>query len=184
MGIQNLFRLLDSRGDAEAMNSQTLSEESLKNGRRWTFAEVLTLAADGSEEIVIDNSLADDTLRLVAVDIDPDDQLSGTVDANVTVDSAGTDFPVQNDRVDGDVAATPSGVSVEYGGTYSGGEASLPFRNTGGVGGGAARTDLNAIPTSLSRIQAGFSKRYTITDESSGEQDVTVTMTVARTSPV
>jgi hypothetical protein len=179
MGIQNLFRLLDGRGDDEAMNSQTLSEESLKNGRRWQYAAVVSLGANESTGVVIDNSTDGRPVRIVAVELIPDNKISGTVDANVTIDSAGTELDAQNGRIDGDVAATLPGVTVERGGTYSGGEAAVPFETAGGEGSGAARSALEPIPTSVTRIEAGHSLRYTITEDSGNAQAVVVSITVA-----
>lgn len=179
MGIQNLWRLLDRRGDDEAGNYQTLAEESLKNGRRWQFTDVIDLASDGTEEVVIDNTYSERVIRVVSVLITPDDQLSGTVDANVSIDSAGTPLSAQNGLINDDVADTPDGVTVESGGTYSGGEAPLPFENAGGEGDGAARTALSQLPVAVNRIDAGHSLRFTLNDESSGPQDVSVEITIS-----
>lgn len=180
MGLPSITQILRGRGDSEAGNVQTLGEESLKNGRRWTFREVFGLSGDGSEEVVVQNNFDADTLRVVAITVDPDDQISGSVEANATIDASGTALSAQNGRINGDVADVPAGIIAEYGGTYSGGVAPLPLRNSGGVGGGAARTDLNAIPTSVSQIDPGGSLHWTITDESGSAQSVTFTAVVSR----
>lgn len=180
MGLIGISRLLRGRGDHEAMNGQTLAEESLKNGRRWLFRDVIALDANASAEVVLQNDFSGDTLRVVAVDIDPDQEISGSVDANVTIDASGTDLPARNDRIDADVATVPSGLTVEHGGTYSGGEASVPLRNSGGVGEGAAKSPVNDIPVAVSQVEPGASERWIITEESGNAQSVTFSAVLSK----
>lgn len=176
-------RLQEERGDYEAVNSQALAEESLKNGRRWTFREVIDLGANAITDVVIANDFGSDTLRLVAVTIDPDADVTGFCDANVTIDTAGTAVQSRNGFIDGTAADLPAGITVEYGGTYSGGDGQLPIRNSGGVGEAAAKSPLNEIPTAESRLLPGNNLRYQIEENSGSTQKVTVEIIVARVKP-
>jgi len=162
------------------MNTQLLSEESLKNGRRWTFREDFDLASGGSVDIAIANELASDELRLVSIRISPDNAVVGTTTANVDGVGGGTTLPFRNDRINGGVDSKPAEIVVESGGSYSGGVAPLPFRTSGASGSGINKTPLNDIPVAVSRIEAGGNLQYTITEDSGNAQTVTFEVVIAR----
>lgn len=161
----NPNRTIRKRGDDECFTTQSLAEESLKRGARYTFRETVTLADGETREYVIDNSLSEDSLRVVTVLIDPDGRLSGVSDADVDGVGTGTDLAFRSDCISEGFDTKPDGITVEVGGTYSGGRAPLDFEARGGVGEGATKTQLKALPTSNARICPGFNLRYEITSE-------------------
>jgi len=173
-----LLQMLRSRGDDEAVNTQPLAEESLKNARRWTFREDFDIETDDIE-ILIANSMSNNSLRLVSKIILSDDTYSGSVDLNVSGVGTGTPLPFRNDLIDGDPVDPPDGITVESGGTYSGGSNSLPIRTTGGTGRGTNRTPLNQIPTATARIEPGGSLHYTLSNSSGNPNTVTFEAIIA-----
>lgn len=105
--------------DDEAQTRQTLSEESLKNGRQYVFRETFTRStADPSLDILIHHPAgADNTLRVVERVIDPTKALTGTLTPNVDITTDGTEFDVINKNIT-DPADTVPVPNAQYGGTY------------------------------------------------------------------
>ena len=180
MGDAEIARILRPRGDGDAMNTQTASASSLKQGERWTFRDVFDVAADGSELVYVENDLSSDALRVVSITIRSSRALTGSVEANSSVETSGSPLPVQNDRIDADVADLPAGVVVESGGTYTAGEAPLPISTVGGDGSGSNRTALNQLPTANVRIEPGASLLWTLTDDSGNGATIVFEVVVAR----
>ena len=172
--------LLRGRGDSEAMNSQSLSNASLKEGKQWRFREVFELAAStGSQEFVIDNTLSDSKLRVVVRDIDPDEKIGGSVSLNPTIDTAGTDFRVVNNKIEAPPIGAPS-FTVEYGGTYSDLSQDLPLRSPGGADPPGPATAGTRSPNSAAfALEPGASIHYEITEESGNANTVTVEFVIS-----
>jgi len=180
MGLAELTGIIRNRGNALAGTIQSLAEASLREGDRWTFRQAFDLAAGGTETVLLDNDLSADALRVVAIRISTANAITGSVAANADGVGSGSALPAQNDRIDADVAALPAGVSVESGGSYSGGDASLPLETTGGTGAGTNRTALNQVPTANVRVEPGGSLLWTITEDSGNASKVVFEVTVAR----
>ena len=177
-----LLPLLRARGDGEAMTGQTLAEQSLKTGDRWTFRD--TFALDTADaDIVVANDFPDDVLRVVSIRLAADDQFTGTLQTNASVDTSGTLFDWIPDRHDGTDGTLPSGIVVESGGTYSATGQSIPVQSTGGTGTPATRTPLNAVEAAVARVEPGGAFRYTISDDSGNPNTLLASITISRAAP-
>ena len=120
-------RLIDTSDD-EAVIQQSLAENSLKNGDQYIFRETFTLSDTDTQAILVENPTGSDAeLRAVNRRIDPDNPVTGTISANVTVDTRGTDFQNVNALIN-DPAETSSPFNIQYDGAYSGGTQVLPVR--------------------------------------------------------
>jgi hypothetical protein len=105
--------------DDEALNLQTLSEDSLKNKRQWTFRESFTRStANPSLEFILQHpSSAANPIRVVERTIDATKALTGTLSFNAAINTSGTDFSVGNNFVEDPVVGPPD-TTIEYGGDY------------------------------------------------------------------
>lgn len=164
--------------DGDGVTTQTVNQKNQKGGGQYTFREDIDLAASGTEEFVIHNSFSNQQVSVVGITIRSDNSLVGFVDANVDGVGTGTDFPGRNDNINEFVADIPSEIAVEYGGSYTGGEAELPIRNIGG-GVGATRQAIQQIPLEFNRIDPGYNLRFHFQEDSGNAQVVTVEVVVS-----
>jgi hypothetical protein len=179
MGDAQVVRLLRARGSDDAGTTQTLSESSLRTGNRWTFRDSFNVSIDATQDILVDNA-GDRALRVVAANVFTDNPIGGSVVANADGVGSGTELPGRNDRINDAVATLPSGVTVEQGGTYSGGEASLPISTVGGTAAGVNATALTQLPRSEIRLDPGGSLLWSIENVASAALSLVFELVVAR----
>jgi hypothetical protein len=136
-------------------------------------------ASSGSQEFVIDNTLSDTELRAIVRQIEPDEELGGSLSLNPTIDAAGTDFQVVNNKIENPPIGPPE-FTVEYGGTYSDTSQDLPLRTTGGGDPPGQATAGTRTPAAAAfRISAGASIYYELTEGSGNENTVSVEFVIS-----
>ena len=136
---QNTYRLAQVTDD-EALATQSLREESLKNGRQWLVRDDFTIDTGQDVEIIV--SLpegSDDIIRFVDRAIVPDSAVEGEVTFNRDIETDGTELSFVNASVAPDTIDTVPDATVQSGGNYinpaerNGEVIDLPIRSALGV---------------------------------------------------
>lgn len=154
--------VVQRNSDSEAINTQSLAEDSLKNGNQWTFSEVVTLDNGGAEQVFIENPLESRVMRVVGLTLDPTERISGTWSVNVTQDTEGAGFDYLNNLAT-DPRQDPPPFNMHLGGTYSGTGNGYTFESAAGaetVGNNQRGT--SAPQASVARIEPGANRHLEI----------------------
>ena len=175
---QNTYRLAQVTDD-EAISQQTLSEESLKNGRQWIIRDKFNINTGEDVEVILNISEnSEDSLRVISRSIRPDSAVEGEVTFNREIETSGTALSFVNAQINGEIDSSLPNANVESGGEYinpserNGEIIELPIRSTLGVDPqGPARAATTAPEGALYRIRPGGSVHYRI---ESTEDDNTI----------
>jgi len=173
---------LQRNSDSEAFNTQSLDEESLKNGNQWTLSEVVTLDNAGTEQVFINNSLTSRVIRVIGLTLDPTERISGTWSENVTQDTAGTDFDYLNNYAT-DPSQDPPPFDMHLGGTYSGTGNGYTFESAAGPEAiGVNQRGTAAPQAAVSRIEPGANRHLEIESLADGNP-ITIQATISTKPP-
>jgi len=159
------------------LSTLTREANALRDGRQYQYAATVTLDANGGTEFVIRNDDGEfafvDSLELV-----PDEQIAGVVAQGATIDTSGTAFNRINERMDGD---TDPPLTVEYGGSYTPADDTIPHRSRSGgdpAGPETAGTDTPTAPAYL--LPPGESLYYSVNDVSGNGGTVLMNIQISR----
>ena len=175
---QNTYRIAQVT-DEEALATQPLQEESLKNGRQWVVRDDFTIDTGQDVEIIVSlPEESDDVIRAVDSAIVPDSAVEGEVTFNRDIETEGTELSFVNARVAPDTIDTVSDATVQSGGNYinpaerNGEVIELPLRSALGVDPqGSARAVTAGPAGAFYRIAPGGSVHYRV---ESTEDDNTI----------
>jgi hypothetical protein len=164
--------------DDEAISSQSLAEQSLKNGNQWTFSEVFTLANAETEQIYIENPIDSRIMRVIGLTIDPTERTRGEWSENVTQDTAGTDFDYLNNLATDPTQDEPP-FNMHIGGTYSDTGNGYIFESAAGPQQpGGFRRGTTAPRASVARIEPGSNRHLELESLADGNT-ITVQATIS-----
>ena len=166
---QNTYRLAQVTDD-EALATQPLQEESLKNGRQWVVRDDFTIDTGQDVEIIVSlPEESDDVIRAVDSAIVPDSAVEGEVTFNRDIETEGTELSFVNSRVAPDTIDTVPDATVQSGGNYinpaerNGEVIELPLRSTLGVDPqGPGRAATTGPAGALYRIAPGGSVHFRV----------------------
>ena len=166
---QNTYRIAQVT-DEEALATQPLQEESLKNGRQWVVRDDFTIDTGQDVEIIVSlPEESDDVIRAVDSAIVPDSAVEGEVTFNRDIETEGTELSFVNARVAPDTIDTVPDATVQSGGNYinpaerDGEVIELPIRSALGVNPqGPGRAATTGPAGALYRIAPGGSVHFRV----------------------
>jgi len=166
---QNTY-IIASVADSEALSTQPLQEESLKNGRQWVVRDDFTI--DTGEDVEIIVSLpeeSDDIIRVVDRNIIPDSAVEGEVTFNREIETDGTELSFVNARIAPNTIDVVPDATIQSGGNYinpserNGEVIELPLRSALGVDPQGPGRAVTTGPAGASyRIAPGGSVHYRV----------------------
>jgi hypothetical protein len=136
--------------DSEALTSQPLNEQSLKEGNSFTHREEFSVGDGDTTEILLRNEV-DRDVRLYVEDIDADAEIVGTESYNAAVSATGTAIDAVN-RLLQDPIDQDSPLGVYANGTYdttAGSQDVLPSNVLATGNGSASALETQSAPFRL-----------------------------------
>jgi len=125
------------RNIEEGVSALSRAERTIPKGNAAIHRDEATLSDGQTRPILIQNPSDSGVDAYITRRIDTDNQITGTINQNVTVDTAGTAVDKLNVDIQ-DPQLDSTKVEVEQGGTYSGGDTNaLPIQTSGVKGNGS-----------------------------------------------
>ncbi|HMA78142.1 MAG TPA: hypothetical protein VKP88_03285 [Candidatus Paceibacterota bacterium] len=155
----------DIRRSVEALSRV---EQAIPDGNAAIHRDAATLSDGQTRPVLVQNPADSGVDAYVSRRIDTDNQITGTIRQNVTVDTAGTTVDKLNaDIQDSQLDSTE--VVVEQGGSYSGGGANqLPIQTSGVQG----QRSTPFVATAQYVIRPGANLLYDITSQANSNDFV------------
>jgi hypothetical protein len=149
--------------------NQSLAADSLQRGELYTYRETFTLGDGENLNVIMAlDSESIKQMRVVNRSLAADSGVTGTITMNADIDTSGTGFPATGNLINDTVTNVPSDVTVESGGTYSGGTETIPIRVADSNAPAGPQTSLPAF----FRVEAGNSILYELTSQAASNDVV------------
>lgn len=141
--------------------------QQLEEDNKFLVGDKVTVSAGGTSELVLKNPSGNGLVYVSVVEYDSNGEATGTVTKNLSVDTAGTSVDAISMRVNGDTGGNE--VSVEKGGSYSGGT-QQELEYIPGSGSGTAKAGGSAAGTTF-LLEPGRNMRFQLTNNTNGENE-------------
>lgn len=139
----------------------------LEDDNKYVASRKVTIGAGDTDEIVLNNP-ADNNLAYVSlVQVDANGETTVETTKNVSIDTSGSAVDIISARVNGETGG--NSVTVEQGGTYSGGQ-QLALEYIPGSGSGTAKAGGTSTSATF-LVEPGRAIRFSATNETTGDNE-------------